>query len=381
MGLLGGLILALVIGTLSCAQPKAMLTAQPTMTVEAQSTPGLIGASQDVGLQATATALQVLIQQQPEEARLHHQLGLLLASYAPGQSLLSLEQAVKLDPSLASVVFPLRDRIAAASAKADPAYTLVAAGQGLASQGEWRLALEAFQRAIQFRPDYAEAWAYLGEALQHQDQAEAGDTLAQSLPALQRAIELDPNSLAAHTFMALYRQRQQQFDQALQSLQTARRLAPNSPVVQAEIARNLALQGDLAAALQAYQLAITQTPGDLSYTRLLIEFCLKYDVEVRSLALPTARRLVNLAPGDPANQDVMAQVLVELGDLANAERFLWRALQADSDYAPAHLHLGVIYLLQGNSARAAQELDQARTLDPGGPAAQQAQRLLQNSIP
>jgi tetratricopeptide (TPR) repeat protein len=179
----------------------------------------------------------------------------------------------------------------------------------------------------------------------------------------------------------LYWQRQQRFDLALESLQVARRIAPENPALQVEIARNLALQGDLAAALQAYQRAITQAPGELAYTRLLIDFCLRYDYELRSLALPTARRLVNLAPGDPANQDIMAQVLVELGDLVNAERFLWRALQADPDFAPARLHLGVIYLLQGNNQRAAQEFEQARALDPDSPAAEQAQRLLQNSYP
>ncbi len=47
--------------------------------------------------------------------------------------------------------------------------------------------------------------------------------------------------------------------------------------------------------------------------------------------------------------DLMGQALFMLDDTLNAERFLLRALQTDPGYAPAHLHLGQVYLLEGEA--------------------------------
>jgi thioredoxin-like negative regulator of GroEL len=77
----------------------------------------------------------------------------------------------------------------------------------------------------------------------------------------------------------------------------------------------------------------------------------------------------------------MAQVLISRGDLPSAERFLARAIQADARYAPARLHLGLVYLLQGRSEEASEQLSLASAIDPGGPTDQQAQRLLHQGGP
>jgi Tfp pilus assembly protein PilF len=77
----------------------------------------------------------------------------------------------------------------------------------------------------------------------------------------------------------------------------------------------------------------------------------------------------------------MGQVLIKLGDLASAERFLARALLADAGYAPAHLHLGLAYLLQGEGQSAQEQLLLAQSLDPGSATARQAQRLLEGGSP
>jgi tetratricopeptide (TPR) repeat protein len=143
----------------------------------------------------------------------------------------------------------------------------------------------------------------------------------------------------------------------------------------------LATQGDLAAAQAAYMKAVDLAPHDPAYLRLLAGFCLKYDNQVRELALPAARRAVAMGPEDPANLDLMAQVLLELNDLLNARRFLQRALQAQEDFPLAHLHLGQLYLASGDLPAAEKELSLARSLAPGSPAAGHAQRLLQSYFP
>jgi uncharacterized protein HemY len=46
----------------------------------------------------------------------------------------------------------------------DPAYMFTRVGQALAAINEWRLAQQALLQAVEQNPEYAEAWAFLGEA-------------------------------------------------------------------------------------------------------------------------------------------------------------------------------------------------------------------------
>ncbi len=201
------------------------------------------------------------------------------------------------------------------------------------------------------------------------------------LAELQKAVALDPKSLAAQTFLSLYWIRQGRYDQALETIRAALEMAPDNPVLVAELAAVLAASGDLDQAYQTYQQAAALSPYDPLYLRLQVDFSLQYDYQVAQIALPLARKLVVQDPQDPTNLDLMAQVFIRQGDLVNAERFLLRLLDANPDFAPAHLHLGLLYLLQGDQAAALQELNRTISLAPGSPEAQQAQQLLDRPSP
>jgi tetratricopeptide (TPR) repeat protein len=335
---------------------------------------------------AATKDLEALVALQPELAQSHYQLGLLVAAQAPESALKHLEKAVEIDPSLESAVERLRRSIMSARISDDPAYALVTTGRDLASLEEWGLAAEAFHRATLARPGYAEAWAYLGEARQHlgnlehsknSDPANSRD----GLPELRKALELDPDSLAAHLFLALYWSRQERYDLALEAIRSARKLDPKNPDLEVEYARNLAASGDLPGAYEAYQQAIALAPLDPAYRRHLVDFSLRYSFQVEQVALPVARQLIIEDLGDPANLDLMAQVFIKQGDLANAERFLNRALQANPDYAPAHLHLGMLYILQGKKVLALQEFNQAASMAADTSVAAQARQMMETYSP
>jgi tetratricopeptide (TPR) repeat protein len=330
---------------------------------------------------AAITDLQDLTVLQPSDGELHYQLGLLLATQQPESALAHLEQAAAADASLANPVEIIRRAVTSARISDDPAYALLASGRALAALGEWELAIEAFHQATLRRPDYAEAWAYLGEARQHFTDQDGSISTQDSLSDLRKALALDPGSLAANIFLALYWERSGRYDQALAVLQTATRLDSRNPVLQAELGNTQALLGDLPSALASYQRAIDLAPQDPTYQRLLAEFSLKYTYHVREIAMQAARQAVMMAPNDATTLDVMGQVLINLGDELNAERFLDQATRADPNYAPAHLHLGFLYLLRSDNARAAQELKLASELAPGSPTADQSQRLLQSYFP
>jgi tetratricopeptide (TPR) repeat protein len=335
---------------------------------------------------AAIADLHNLISLLPGDATIHYRLGLVTATQEPESGLAHLARAVELDETLGSRARIMQRGITSARVAESRAYSLMAAGRALASLDEWKFAEEAFRQATLASPNYAEAWAYLGEARQHTVDGlwPAGNKVLPpetGLPELKKAIELDPNSIPAYLFMGLYWRRQDRYDQALASLQTAIEIEPENPVLQVEMGEILATLGDLNAALTAYRKAGQLAPNDPSYLNFLVAFSLKYEYHIEEIALPAARQAVILAPDDPAVLDSMGQVLIKLDDQINAERFIARALEKDPEFAPAHLHMGQVYLLQGKLALAQAQFNQVKELAPDSPAAEQAQRLIKAYFP
>jgi tetratricopeptide (TPR) repeat protein len=330
---------------------------------------------------AAIADLQALITLQPEQADRVYQLGLLLAATQPDQAIPYLERAAVLSPHDTAPARTLRRRIQAAQSADQPAYTLLEAGRALADLKQWDLAAEAFQRATLLRPDYAEAWAFHGEALQHLNLPAGKDFSSAGLAELEFARQLDPGSLSANLFLALYWRRQGQFTRSLEILDS---LAPNNeqnPVLHIELGNTLADKGDPKNALLHYLRAVELAPSDPAYWLALVGFCVHSQYQVRPAALPAARQLLLLTPTDPAALDLMGQVLLLLEDPLNAERFFRRAIQSASDYAPARLHLAQVYLLRSATTAARQELDLVIALAPRSSEAEYARRLLQSSFP
>ena len=336
---------------------------------------------------AITADLQALTVRRPADVALRYQLGLHLAAQQPLAALSHLAQAADLDPAVQTPAQALISSIRTASLADDPAYTLLESGRTLASLGEWGLAAEAFRQSAQVRPDYAEAWAYLGEALQHTvPAAEASSQASEIYPEtglaeLHKALELDPLSLAANTLLALYWQRQGDLGTAQTYLENVTRLYPDNPSLHAELGNTLAQLGELEAALQAYQRAVELAPNSADAWRLLAGFCARYEYRLHEVGLPAARQAAALGARDPANHDMLGQVLLLLGDLTSAERAFQRAQEIDASYALARVHLGLVYILQGDTQRARQEWQAVLDQAPGSPAAEQAQRLMQNYFP
>lgn len=329
---------------------------------------------------AVIADLQALTALNPAEAELRYLLGLYLATQEPEAALAHLAQAAEMDQGLKPKAEALLGAIASARRVDDPAYTFLEVGRALATLGEWNLAAEAFLQAAEQRPDFADAWAYLGEA--RQQNIPEGETLAeQGLAELDRALDLNARSLTANVFMALYWERRGEYARALEVMQTITQVYPDNPTLQAELGGALALTGDLAGALQAYQRATTLASRNPDYWRLLADFCVRHEYQVRQIALPAARQAAALNPDDPANPDMLGQVLLLLQDLTSAERAFQRALEVDANFTPAHVHLGLAFILRGERAQAYRKWMQVVQADPNSPAADQARRLLKNYFP
>lgn len=328
---------------------------------------------------SAAQALQELLADQPNLPGESFQVGLLLAALDPLAALPFLEKAAALDPAQFVRANTVRDAIRTASLFEEPAYTYVASGRALASLDEWELAAIAFQEAVHLRSDYAEAWAFLGEAHQHLPDVAPGDP--QALQMLTTAVSLDPYSLPANLFMAAYYRRSQEYENALIYLNRAVDIEPDNINARAELGAGLAESGDLIAALAAYQDIVELQPDQSSAWMFLAQFCLTYQVQVHDIGLPAARQAVLLAPNVVQTHVLLGTVLLELDDHLNAARTFERAVAINPAYAPAHLHLGLAYILLQDTARGRSELELAIALDPGGPAAFSALNLFEQYFP
>jgi Flp pilus assembly protein TadD len=175
--------------------------------------------------------------------------------------------------------------------------------------------------------------------------------------------------------MSLYWQRQFDEQSALEYLEKAARIEPGNPIIQAELGRVTAGLGDLAAAEDYYEQAVAMAPSDPTFWRLLAEFSLDHQVQIRQIALPAARNAVLLAPQDSFSNALMGRTLLALGDGLNAQRFLRRAITLDTKNPSAHLHLGMAYLKQGDYSLAQQEFATAERLAPDTSITHQINRL------
>lgn len=297
------------------------------------------------------------------------QNGLLLSVLEPEQALPVLLEASSRDSAYANRVETLRKGLNLALLAEDPVLSRMQIGRSLATLGEWDLARVCFEEAVQLNPSYAEAWAFLGEARQQLEQNGFDD--------LERAAALSPDSVVVQALFSVYYRRQGKPELAIEYLQKIIEHEPDQAIWQLEMGNTLAESGDLVTAQTYFVRAAELEPDTPLYWMELARFSVDHGADVRGVALPAARQALQLAPKDTAVLDMNGQVMYQLGDMASAERFLQRALEIDAAYAPAHLHLGQVYVQWERMDSARMHLSSAARLNSGGQVGETASRLLE----
>ena len=261
----------------------------------------------------------------------------------------------------------------AAGNESDPARRLVIIGRGLGLVEEWGLASSAFEKATNQDGTNAEAWAWLGEARQHQGQDGRQE--------LDKALALGPQDPVVHALRGLYWRRKGNYPNALAEDQKALQIDPANPAWQVTVGEAYTLNGDLVSALSAYQKGTSLAPNDASYWRLLAMFCADNNVQVLQIGLPAAQKAAELAPADAQALDALGYSYLRAGYLYNAEQNLLKAVKAAPELAETHLHLAETYLQKGDRTSALDQLTLARQLDTNGPTGQFAEQLIKEYYP
>ena len=316
----------------------------------------------------TVRTLHLWLAQDPVNDEILYELGVLEAGRDLNAALSNL-QGVRGEEAVSTKAKALSKDLLRASLESDEAYRSLLVGRALARQGEWDAAVVLFEQATNLEPDYAEGWAFLGQARQ-----ELGEN---GYAALQKAFQLDAQSVSAQSLLALYWRQNNQLDLALVYLNRLAKQNPEDAVWEIELGNVLTEMGNLISAAEHFQRAVELEPGNVDAWRALAEFSVVYSFEPRTMGLPAARKALLLTPNDPEALDLMGWVFLNLGDLTSAERFLHQTLQKDVQYAPAYLHLGQLYLQKDQLKLAETYLRKALNYaEPESPTAMIARRLL-----
>ena len=302
-----------------------------------------------------------------------YSFALIVSSSDPVDALPYLYRIDAQSPGAKPLANALIHTIESAIALDDPSYTLAQVGQTFARHGEWQMAIWAFQNALTLKPEYIEARAYLGLALDRSGQ--------DGLPHLINAIEAASDAPLPRVFLAMHWQELGQPEIALQQLDIASRLDPTNPAVNAELGSVYAALGDTRSAIAAYRQATDLAPKDPRFWKLLAQFSLTNEIEVPTLGLPAARNAVVLNPNDAASLDALGSAHFLIGNFHHSERLLWRAINLAPQRAVIQYHLGLLHYAQGEDQKARAAFSIAILLDPGGPIGQLADRILTNIRP
>ena len=309
----------------------------------------------------------------PGNTAAHYTLGLLLMATDPGEALPELMQAARLDPDLDPTIQGLRTALNTGLAADDDAAHFLVAGRALAALGEWDLAEQAFRRAIDRRPNYAEAMAWLAEAQQQQGR-DGGEEIKQ-------ALAIDPQLAMVQGLYGLYLQRQGQPEAARTAFQKAAVLEPGDAGWQMALGSACEQTGDLVAAFNYYLEAVKLAAKNPSTWRALAAFSVNNSVDLDGTGLPAAFKLIELAPDDWQSYDLTGQAEFLLEDYSSAQVYLMKAIHLAPTQAAPALHIGLVYLQTGDLPSAWSYLNLARTFDPNGSFGWQAGRLLERYFP
>ena len=304
----------------------------------------------------------------PTDPGIRMSLAVVTATIRPEQALQHLRLANELNPNGNSLALDLIRAIEDARPVDDRSYSLAQVGQTLVRHDEWTSAVWAFQHALEQNPEYIEARAYLGLALDRAGQ--------NGLEPLKSVVNTLPNAALPRIFLALHWQALNQPERARQQLEIAARLDPTNPAVPAELGTAYAALGDIRPAIAAFRLATELAPEDPRFWLLLAQYSTANEIEVQTLGLPAARNALALNPDDPAATDTLGYAHFLLGNLHLADRLLWRAINLEPHRAASQFHLGLLRQAQGDLVRARASLELAIQLDQDGPISQLAKRVL-----
>jgi tetratricopeptide (TPR) repeat protein len=206
-------------------------------------------------------------------------------------------------------------------------------GVVLANNNQLADALSCFEKAVRLRPDYAAAHHHRGNALRDLGRA------ADAIPCYEEALRLQPPNAAACYDLGVALLTLQRSGAAIPHLYQAARLRPDHADTHNRLAQALAEANRLAEAAESYrQLTVLQPQRADAHHNLGVLLARLGRHDEAAIAYRQAARL---RPKDAEAHNNLGIALVEIGELEESVAAFRTAISLNPDYAEAHINLGI----------------------------------------
>ena len=255
-------------------------------------------------------------------------------------------------------------------------------------------AIEFFEKAVHIDPDYALAYAGLGDAYAQKVGAYKSNDmtfLEKSIEAGKKAISIDPElpegykSLGlALTYKGFLEGDEDALSEAMDNYEKALEFRPYYLEAHLNMARIYLFEGKTDKAFKKCEKAIEIDFGySLAHTHMAYVYIAEDEygkaIEEFEKVIDIETAMGNNNGTVILNAYVNSGVCYErLGKFSTSMEHYNKALEIDSSYPPLHFDLGVLYVRQDENDRAREELELYLQLDPDGEFAGMAKDLLDN---
>ena len=300
----------------------------------------------------------------------HHQLAARTIETSAGDSFGLQDQVVNaaLDMLPGKIKPSQRQALAARQDTQPAAYEAYIQGRGYLQEYEKPEnidnAIAAFSQALQVDPNYASAYAGLGEAywMEYSRLDKGTQWVAKSEQSCNKALALNPNLVAGHICLGNLLKGTGKYAEAVREFQRALASDPENDEALLGLADSFSSLGRFSEAEETYKRAITLRPNYWGGYHALGLFY--YNQARYSDAANVLLKLTQIAPDNYRGYLILGGVYVTLGSYEEAIKAFQRSIDLRPD-ADAYTNLGYAYFLMHRFPEAIAAQQQALKLDAG----------------
>ena len=238
------------------------------------------------------------------------------------------------------------------------------------AQNRQDAALERVQKQIALVPESGPLQLLLGRVHMSRGEKEQAET------AYLRAVELEPDLVAAHAQLGNLYASGGDYDKALEKFDKALQEGPETPSLLARSGIVQQMSGDVASAVESYRKALKINPR-YAVAANNLAYILSQNEADQEQALELAQMAREVAPQDPRIADTLGWILYQRGIYQHALTLIQESAEKLSGNAEVLYHLGMTHYKLGNREEARRALSEAMKRDGGFSGADEARSTLE----
>ena len=229
-------------------------------------------------------------------------------------------------------------------------------GNALKDKGDLGAAIESYRQAIKIKPDYAEAYYNMGIALEREGKVEA------VIDSYQRAVLINPDYADAYYNLGVTLKDSGDLEAAIESYKWALKIKPDYAEAYSNMGNALQDKGDSKAAVESYKGALKIKPDYAeAYYNMGVALNGKGDSEA---AIESYKEALKIKPDYPEAYNNMGNALKDTGDPEAAIESYQEALKIKPYFAEAYYNMGNALQHKGDSEAAIGSYQEALKIKP-----------------